>query len=54
MEIAEPKTATKTKNGVVLIACAKIPNFPMKPAVKGIPAIESIDNAATTAKMGSD
>ena len=54
MEIAEPKTATKTKNGVVLIACAKIPNFPMKPAVKGIPAIESIDKAAAIAIIGSD
>ena len=53
MEIAEPNTATKTRKGVVSIACAKMENFPMKPAVNGIPAIESIEIAAATANSGS-
>lgn len=54
MEIAEPKIATNTRNKAPFIACAKSANFPIKPAVKGIPAIDNIEIAPTTANNGSE
>lgn len=54
MEIAEPKTAISTKNAAPFIAWENKANFPMKPAVNGTPAMESIEIAAVVANKGSD
>ena len=53
MDRAEPNTATSTKNAAPFIAWENKANFPMKPAVNGTPAIESIEIVAAVANKGS-
>ena len=57
MEIADPKTAINTMKDPIFgywMACAKMENFPINPAVSGIPAMDNIETAAATAIIGSE
>ena len=52
--MAEPKIATKTTKGASVMACEKMMNFPMKPAVSGTPAMDNKETDVATAKTGSE